>query len=240
MKIVELKTCESTNNFAADLQRKQKLPFVVRTDYQSQGRGQAQNIWISDKEKNLLFSIVFDSKSVPIEKNFFISKFIAISLLELIMQYTNEAVIKWPNDILVGTKKIAGILIENTILGNNFDKSIAGIGLNVNQLFEDTKLNATSLFELCGKEFDISSLLDEFIEIFDKKIEMLTEKKFDMINREYFAFLYKYREYHLFCQAEHQFLAKIIDIQDDGLMVLEKESGNLEKFSFGEIDFIIK
>ncbi len=240
MKIIELKTCDSTNNFAGNLQRKQKLPYIVRTDYQIRGRGQAKNSWISDKGKNLLFSIVFDSKSVPIEKNFFISKFIAICLLELIKKYTCAAVIKWPNDILVGTKKIAGILIENTITGNRFDKSIAGIGLNVNQLFQDNELNATSLFEVSGKEFDISSLLEEFIEIFEKKIEVLIEEKFDRINREYFAFLYKYREYHSFRQAEHKFMAKIIDIQDDGLMVLENESCNLKKFSFGEIEFLIK
>ena len=240
MKIIQLKTVDSTNTFAANLKNQQKLPYIVQSDYQNQGRGQGQNSWISEEGKNLLFSIIFDSKFVPVDKNFFISKFIAVCLHELLQKYNKDAVIKWPNDILIGTKMIAGILIENTIFGNQFSKSIAGIGLNVNQIFVDESLTATSLRELSGNKYDISGLLGEFVEIFEKNTAFLKEENFDTLNRKYFDSLFKYREIHSFLKNGVQFNAKILDVQDDGLIVLEHESGNLERFSFGEIDFLIK
>ena len=110
MNIIHLTSIDSTNNFAANHKDRPEFPYIVQTDYQLMGRGQGSNSWLSDKDKNLLFSIIFDSKTIPVEKSFFVSKFIAVCLFELVNKYTDDVLIKWPNDILIGTKKIAGIL----------------------------------------------------------------------------------------------------------------------------------
>jgi len=110
--------------------------YVIRTDYQTSGRGQIGNTWESKSGKNLLA-----------EDQFLVSKIICLSLVELLNEYDLEKVrIKWPNDIYVGDKKIAGILIQNMLQGKQIKASIIGIGLNVNQeFFESEAPNPTSL-----------------------------------------------------------------------------------------------
>lgn len=239
MIIIELDRTDSTNNYAAKLKPQPELPFIVRANFQNKGRGQGNNKWESEKDKNLLFSIVFEPKHIPAGKNFFVSKFIALRLLDLIRIYEVSAVIKWPNDILVQGKKLAGILIENTISGNQIKRCIAGVGLNINQGFSFENLNAVSMNELTGKHFDISALFYEFIEIFKTKEFQLKEEYLQQINQDYFRNLYKFNQTGLFKNQQGQFAARICDVQDDGQIVLENQKGELEKFSFGEIEFLL-
>ena len=239
MTIIELDEIDSTNNYAAKLKPQPELPFIVRTNFQNRGRGQGDHQWESEKDKNLLFSIVFEPKHIPVEKIFFVSKFISLCLVDLIDKYGASAVIKWPNDILVEGKKIAGILIENTITGKQVKRCIAGVGLNINQDFSINNLNAVSLKELTDKEFDISTLFHEFIEIFKSKEFLLEENYLQQINQEYFKKLYKFNQVGLFKNQQGQFKAIINNVQDDGQIVLENQSCELEKFSFGEIEYLL-
>lgn len=238
MTIIELDRTDSTNNYAAKLKPQPELPFIVRADFQDKGRGQGEHQWESERGKNLLFSIVFEPKFITAEKNFFVSKFIALCLLDLIKNYETSAVIKWPNDILIEGKKIAGILIENTISGNRIKRCIAGVGLNINQGFSYKKLNAISLSELSRKDFDISGLFHEFIEIFMTKEYLLEENHLQQINQDYFRNLYKFNQSGLFKNQQGQFEARICDVQDDGKIVLESKAGKFEKYSFGELEYL--
>jgi len=238
MKIIELERTNSSNTFAAKLDPQPEMPFIVRTNFQEKGRGQGDHSWESEPNKNLLFSIVFEPKQVPISKNFFVSKFIAVCLREFISRYESDAIIKWPNDILVRDKKIAGILIENTILGESIKRSIAGIGVNINEGIESKNLNAISLKDLTANDFDISELLKEFIEIFREKSSLLCEAGFQKINEQYFNYLYKWKQKSFFRSQESGFEAEILDVLDDGQMVLKLESGELKNFSFGEIEYL--
>ena len=114
--ILRLDSVDSTNNYAAKLLNQTKIPFgtVILSQFQYDGKGQRGSLWRGEACENLTFSILIDGtqlKNIPV---FLLSKCAAISIKNIIGKFTKENVsLKWPNDIYVDTKKIAGILIES-------------------------------------------------------------------------------------------------------------------------------
>lgn len=133
---------------------------VIITNYQSQGKGQQGNRWKSAKEKNLLFSIVLDTTKNEISSQFLLNASFCSALAHLLMdEFELPATsIKWPNDIYIGKKKIAGILIENVIRGQQWQYAIVGIGININQLKFGELNTATSIRNEIGKEINLMDL----------------------------------------------------------------------------------
>ena len=196
--IIKLITVDSTNNYVAKLVNKTKVSFgtVIMADFQSNGKGQRENKWQSDKGKNLLFSIYFDSSFLTINTIFYLSKTIAISLRDFIFNITgNNVEIKWPNDILVNQQKIAGVLIENQLRNNNVYSSIIGIGINVNQINFKDNLIASSIRVLTHREYDLSSLLEIFLNVFNSKLSILKEKNFNSIDDQYHKHLFNFNKF---------------------------------------------
>ena len=164
--IIKLSSIDSTNNYAIQLLRQSVINDgdVVISDDQKTGKGQRGNIWVSEPKKNLTFSIVFKPKFLQAQNQFYLTKAISLALCLVLTQILNKRVeVKWPNDIYVGAKKIAGILIENTIQNGVIKNSIVGIGLNVNQSYFEGLSNATSLFNEYGEEFELDKLLSELL-----------------------------------------------------------------------------
>ena len=120
--------------------------LVVFSENQTDGKGQRGNSWITERGKNLTFSL-FLKPSILISTQFVLSKIVSLSIVDFLMEMgVKDVKIKWPNDIYCGDKKIAGILIENTISEGKINNCIVGIGLNVNQVnFDSSIQNATSL-----------------------------------------------------------------------------------------------
>jgi BirA family biotin operon repressor/biotin-[acetyl-CoA-carboxylase] ligase len=125
----------STNSHAAHLLKNNDLPegTIIYTNYQSAGQGQIGKRWESEDDKNLLISIVLFPSMINPDDQFYISMIVSLGICDFLRRYIPVCSIKWPNDIYVNNDKIAGILIENSILGNQIENTIAGIGLNVNQ-----------------------------------------------------------------------------------------------------------
>ena len=114
--LIELDTVDSTNNYAAKLLNQTKIPFgtVILSQFQYDGKGQRGSQWRGEGGENLTFSVLIDGSQLKKIPFFLLSKCVAISIKNLIEQFTNKNVsLKWPNDVYVDTKKIAGILIEN-------------------------------------------------------------------------------------------------------------------------------
>ena len=134
-KIINLKSVNSTNEFAKKLIGKynESDSFVITSDFQSRGKGQFNNSWESLSGKNLLMSVVISLKK-NIKTKFDLNIISSLAVIDVLNEigFKNTS-IKWPNDILVGSKKIAGILIETKSKGNEIYKSIIGLGFNVNQ-----------------------------------------------------------------------------------------------------------
>ena len=191
---IKLESVDSTNNYTSKLLADNKLTegTVVLAGYQNSGRGQINNTWESEPGKNLLMSVILYPEFLPVQQQFLLSKVVALGVRDMLAKFVDEVKIKWPNDIYIGDKKIAGILIENSIMGYTIGSSVAGIGININQeVFLSNAPNPVSLFQLKGNFFD----LDELFGILCEKIELwyvrLCNAQLDLINNAYVDSLYR-------------------------------------------------
>lgn len=164
--IVHLNSTTSTNIHAHQFVEKslQAEGTVFYTDFQENGKGQKGSKWQSDRGFNLLMSLVL-TPNLKVQKRFLISQAVSLALISTLDKLSvNDLSIKWPNDILVANKKIAGILIENSIKGDLINNSIVGIGLNINQIeFSDMEREPTSLKLLLKENLDIMQVLNSLL-----------------------------------------------------------------------------
>ena len=136
MQQIYLPTINSTNAWLQQALLEQQLPegVLVYTSYQTNGRGQLTNVWESEKDKNLLFSMLFTPVWLPVKDQFVLSQAVALGVVRFLNKFQAGFKVKWPNDIYWNDKKIAGILIENNLQGTVIGSSVVGIGLNINQM----------------------------------------------------------------------------------------------------------
>ncbi|MBK7810797.1 MAG: biotin--[acetyl-CoA-carboxylase] ligase [Saprospiraceae bacterium] len=235
---IHLLTSESTNDFALDYLSKTipKDGFFVLADFQTGGKGQYGRKWDSEASKNLLVSYIFGSSFLKLDQIFGLHLAGSLAIADLLDDFRIEDIrIKWPNDVLVGGRKIAGILIQNVLKGQQLQHSVFGIGLNINQTNFETEHRATSLINLTGQENPILEMAF--------KLRIFLQKYLDLIrNGEHRELLFKYNE-QLFMRNEigrfkiesnDTFEAMIRSVDENGMLVLEKD-GLLSKHHFGEL-----
>ena len=241
--LIELDVVDSTNNYTANLLLKTKLvdKSVIMAHFQTSGKGQRGEIWESEPGKNLLFSMVLKAPYLDMENYFLLSKIVAISINEVIEKLSGKiGFIKWPNDIYMEGKKIAGILIENQWKGKNIDKAIIGVGLNVNQVNFDHLLQATSLSLLTSKSFDLYEVLFMIYQKIEFYCSKLVKKQFKKIDQYYFKHLLYSNEWKYYIQDNgEQIEGMIIDVKSNGLLELQLMNGETKEFNFKEIEFKI-
>ena len=208
---------------------------VVVADYQTAGKGCGSNSWEAERGQNLLFSVMIHPKSLQAKNQFIITQVVSVALCKTLDSYLQKPIsIKWPNDIYVGDKKICGVLIENRLQGRMIKDTIIGIGLNVNQtVFKSDAPNPVSIKQLTGKDTDREELLTAFLEQLNKTAKSTT------IIADYKARLYRREGKHLFMTNNTTFEASIVDVKDDGRLMLEDEKGVAHLFRFKEVQFVI-
>lgn len=232
---------ESTNTFAHQFAKEQTESngVVFFAEEQTKGRGQNDKHWKSEPNKNLSFSFIFESKNAAIEKAFYFNKLICLSVLQALKSYLQDekVEIKWPNDIFVNKKKIAGILIENNIQSNKIKHSIVGIGINVNQSFVSEKsFVATSVYDVLSTETSREDLFCLILETIDKNLflsnETLIEKTFDE----------NLLGFNTFCEfldaSSIKFTAKVVGVNNHGQLLVES-NGLITAYLHGSIKQII-
>ncbi len=233
----------STNALMKELLRTTDLPegFVVRTDFQTNGKGQGSNAWESAKGKNLLFSLLLRPHHIAIDEQFIISQIVSLGIIDVLRglhpEIANGLSIKWPNDIYWHDKKLGGILIENTLQRNIINASVVGIGLNINQdVFYSDAPNPVSMFQIIGNELDLGNLMDAVVEkILLKYLEMNS----GTVRQQYMANLYRKSGYSTFRVDGQDFIARILDVAINGKLMLEDSAGIVSTYYFKEVEFVI-
>lgn len=133
---------------------------IIAAIEQSSGRGQGNHSWTSNPGENLTFSILLKDQSIKANELIIVTQIASLSICDYLRAKGVKARIKWPNDIWVGDKKIAGILIENKISDSTLSESIIGIGLNLNQITWPQDIpNPISLKQISGQSYDIKQEL---------------------------------------------------------------------------------
>ena len=228
-----IKSTNSTNTLLKELLAKGEWPENERflyAGYQTAGRGQTGNGWESEEGKNLLCSILLP----PTKNLYFLNIAVSVAVCRAMSELgMSELGIKWPNDIYWNDKKLAGILLENAIVGSEVKYSIAGIGLNVNQtVFVSNAPNPVSLKQITGKEYDIDELMERLMEEID---QVLNEDVWPY----YKAHLYRGKGFWPFEDQNGRFEARIEDVLPTGQIVLRDQNGQVHQYGFKQVKYII-
>ena len=247
----------STNTLMRELIAKgewQAGEEYLYTGFQTAGRGQSGNGWESEEGKNLLCSILIDSQKVKDKRPFYLNVAVSVAVHRMVnSQFSilhSQLAIKWPNDIYWQDKKIAGILVENALIGSEVRYSIAGIGLNVNQTeWLSNAPNPVSMRQISGEEYDIHELMKALL----NEIHTVLAMKREEIWAYYRTHLYRKDGFWPFVEREVSiaptmnanketegiFLAKIENIRADGEIELRDQEGNLRLYHFKEVRYVL-
>lgn len=232
----------STNTVASALLREATPPegTVITASFQESGRGQGGNRWESEPGSNLLMSVILYPVMVKPAEQFVLSRMISLAVHDLVSLFTPDASIKWPNDIYVRDDKIAGILIENSIMGETLGSTVAGIGLNVNQtVFKSDAPNPVSLATVTGTGHDLSDISGKLMKMIDRWYGMVIRGETATLENGYQRVLYRSGEWHLYRDKGGRFEGMIERVMPDGMLVVRKKTGKTAEYAFKEIDYIL-
>lgn len=224
-----ISSTHSTNTLLKELIAKGTPPECIYAGYQTAGRGQTGNSWESEADKNLLCSIL-----LPPNKNlYFLNIAVSVAILRIIDE---PLTIKWPNDIYWQDKKLAGILLENAIVGAEIKYSIAGIGLNVNQtVFVSDAPNPVSLKQITGKTYDIDQLMKDLFEA----VKAVLNEPEERIWSKYKDHLYRREGFWPYEDQNGRFEAQIKDVLPTGEIILQDENNKERTYHFKQIRYVI-
>ena len=248
-----IKQTYSTSTLLRELYT-EELPhlYTIRTDFQTEGRGQAGNSWESEEGKNLLFSALLRYNNIRATEQWRLSMLVAVALWEVLANYLpqEQLSIKWPNDIYFGDKKLVGILIENSLSGQYVGYSIAGIGLNINQTeWRSNAPNPISMKQITGQEYKAEELMNEWVHAMANWEAQSTEA----IQTAYLQHLYRREGWHTYVEREVSvaptaiaqsgiegaFLAMFAGITPQGELILRTTNNEEKTYHFKQIRFVL-
>ena len=226
MSIIYLKEIDSTNRYAKS--NLENLPdrTVIQCGRQTAGRGRLQRTWIDLGGENLFLSFVLKPADVFSEVYSNLTQYLAVVLAQILEQYNVQPQIKWPNDVLVDGKKIAGILSETVMQGTLFKGLVLGIGVNLNGDIKSlNKIDkaATALNLQTGETIDLTAFTNMLAGKFFEGYDRFLQEGFKEIKKYYIehaCFLTKEINVQVFNENKSG-IAK--SITDKGELILEKD-----------------
>lgn len=245
MKFLVLEEVDSTNSYvsvhASDLD---DMTMVI-ADRQTAGRGQRGNSWESEPGRNLTFTLLWRPEAMAPRDQFAISEAVALAIVDSLEEFGIDARVKWPNDIYVDDRKIAGILIEHSISPTLIEHSRIGVGLNVNQtIFVSDAPNPVSIKMIDGCEREITHVAAAVGSALRHRLAMCCElNNRHELHREFVQRLWRadgkvYPFIHR--DSGRRFNASIVSVDPSGPILLrDAESGVQSSYFFKEIEFIL-
>lgn len=240
-KIISLPECHSTNDFVIALSRQKTIAHgtVVLTRNQTKGRGQRGNTWESEPGKNLLLSIFFN-RDLPVLQELYLLNIIAsLAITEALHPWLEKRhflSVKWPNDVYLNEKKFVGILIESSVLKQQLEWVVLGMGININQtVFNYAK--ATSLASH-GISVEENEFLEALLLALETGLQRLKQGRREEILKDYYDQLLWLNEERTFESGQLGVFTGIIrGIDTQGRLEIERENDRLT-FDVKEVKFI--
>ncbi|HJB85153.1 MAG TPA: biotin--[acetyl-CoA-carboxylase] ligase [Candidatus Alistipes merdigallinarum] len=231
----------STNDEARD--PRYEAGDVILAERQSRGRGQKGNRWSSESGVNLTFSVILCPGFLPAERQFRLLQSVALAVADTLDAFDVPARIKWPNDIYAGDRKAVGMLIENDLSNGCIARSIAGIGINVNQTEFDPSLpNPTSLARERGQSFDRGAVFETFYRKMSSRFAMLECGEEQQLAQDYLERMYGLDERRIYIDGRSgkRFEGVIRHVLPSGELEVEHADGSLHRYLFKEIEYVIE
>jgi BirA family transcriptional regulator, biotin operon repressor / biotin---[acetyl-CoA-carboxylase] ligase len=230
--IVLLEQADSTNKYAREWLKNNEFirPVAVITHNQTHGQGQAGNSWESLPGLNITGSVILSPTFLEPSRQFLLNMIASLSIAGMLETFlpSEQIRIKWPNDVFVGDRKIAGILIHNTIIGERLDKCICGMGVNINQAaFSKAAPMAVSLKMLTGNTYDCNELLLSLLSWLEHYYRLAEGGKRELISSSWHSRLYRRFQPSPFRHNNNRITAEIEGVDDFGRLVLKGPDGQL-------------
>ena len=226
-----------------DLAREERYGHgdVICAERQTAGRGQRGHTWMSPEGVNLLFSVVLCPTFLPAGEQFLLSQAVALALVDTLGTCGIDARIKWTNDIYVGDKKLVGILIEHSYSGPTLARTIAGIGINVNQrAFNPALPNPVSMAVASGRTFDRREVLESFYACCMGRYDQLVRGEKAALQEEYRKRMYRLGETHPYRRPDGTLVEAVLEgVRPSGELILRHADGTRHAYLFREIEFVI-
>ena len=201
---------------------------VIVAKHQTSGRGRLNRSWLDLGDENIFASLILKPSLEFDEKFANLTQYLSVSLCRTFEKYGLNPQIKWPNDVLINGKKIAGILSETVMQGQNFKGLVLGFGVNISAGIEEVKQVTdkvvTSLFVETGKKVDCNEFLNILLNDFFEGYNEFLERGFEFIKHDYLAhamFIDKEVAVQVFDETKRG-IVKAVD--DNGALVLEKNN----------------
>ncbi len=229
----------STNDFLRNYTPSADIS-IVSASFQTKGRGQMGNTWISNDGQNALFSVLVCPKGLKASDGFVLSQAMALSVKETLEECVDDVWVKWPNDIYCHGKKICGTLIENTLMGKFIGRSVIGNGINVNQTDFPDGLAAppTSMCIQSGKECSTHEVIRHVVERFALYYREIMDGSYERIRTLYHENMYLRGKKSLFRDNEGIFTGIISHVETDGHLVIIDEQSQSRRYAFKQVQFI--
>lgn len=232
MQLIKLNATDSTNNYLKQLILERTLDdfSVVVANHQTNGRGQRGSSWLSEKDKNLTFSVLKRNISIVANQQFLLNILVSLSIVKTLEGFNiPKLAIKWPNDILSDHHKISGILIENLIKNKQIEYAIIGIGLNVNQVKFEGLSKVSSLKNIMPLPVDKDELLTKIIDKLKMYFKLYSENGSEFLNSEYESYLFRKDKPSTFISHDNNLFTGIIrGVSTSGKLCVQMEDFNKE------------
>lgn len=231
---------DSTNLEAARLLAAGKAfhGLTILAYHQTNGRGQLGRDWYAEPGKHLAMSVILQPSHAPVSQLPFISMKVSLAIAKA-LQLTDPIIglkIKWPNDIYAEDKKLAGILIENSLQSGKIQHSIIGIGMNVNEEYFSSDIpNAISLRMLTSMEHELLHLCKI---IRNSVLEFFHAPGQDWKD-EYDQMIFRRNEVSTFNIEGKIIKAVVQGVDSEGKIMLLDEQGESKSYFSHEIKWIL-
>lgn len=236
-KLILLNSVDSTNNYAAKLLSEGKITHgtVILADKQTAGKGQRGNTWQSGSEKQFICSVFLETAFLSVERYWYLNLAVANAVRTIIAAYIPDLPqIKWPNDILVNNKKVAGILIETHWNAGKIHGVVVGVGINIHSEKALSRGGALSeSTENVPEPLEMARLFTGNLEI---QFDLLRKGDWNSIMQEYLQHLWMLNQTSE-VEIDGQTTNGVIrGLNENGNLLLET-AGNIKAYDLKEVVF---
>lgn len=237
MNEIFLEVVDSTNLFGKNNLKDLSDKTVIRAAHQTSGRGRLERSWIDMGDNNLFMSFILKPSSSFNEKYSNLTQYLSVVLCDVLESFGLIPQIKWPNDVLVNGKKIAGILCETVMQGAKFNGLVLGVGVNLNSSFDSLETvdkPATALNLEIGREIDVEQFKNILVAEFFSNYDEFLDKGFEFIKSKYISHA-SFLDKEICVQSlnkKNKGVAK--SVTDNGELVLE-DKGKIFVLTIGDI-----
>ena len=237
-KIIKFEKIDSTNKYALNNIADIEANTIIMAETQDAGRGRFSRKWISDKKGNCYISYVL-KPDLCYRNNFpNLTQYLSVVLCKELKKYELSPNIKWPNDVQINGKKIAGILSEVAFSGNVFGGIVLGIGVNLNLEKNDLDkidIPATSLNLEIESPVDKDEFVENFVRSFFEKYDDIVTEGFSVIRAEYMSYCNFIGKEITIKNPEPTTLGTAVGIAEDGSLEIITPSGKMQNIISGDM-----